>query len=60
MLDEPRCDLAVSQERQPQTMAADATQRTRYVSVLAVVATNLKDCPPFASLHRKGLTATYS
>ena len=41
-------------------MVANATWRTRYVSVLAVVATNLKDCPPFASLHRKGLTATYS
>jgi tetratricopeptide (TPR) repeat protein len=34
----------------------DAARSSGARVLLSTVATNLKDCPPFASLHRKGLT----
>ena len=37
-------------------MIVKAAQKVKTPVILSTVASNLKDCPPFASLHRKGIS----
>jgi tetratricopeptide (TPR) repeat protein len=54
--DDPRTSRVYEHYRRNLDDIVDAGRRAGVRLLLCTVATNLKDCPPFASLHRPGLT----
>jgi tetratricopeptide (TPR) repeat protein len=55
--DDPRLGLARQHFHRNLADMIEAARRVGAGVVLSTVATNLKDCPPFASVHQDGLTA---
>jgi tetratricopeptide (TPR) repeat protein len=55
--DDPRLPAVYDNYRRNLTDICGIARRARAAVVLSTVAVNLRDCPPFASLHRSDLTA---
>jgi tetratricopeptide (TPR) repeat protein len=55
--DDPRLEAVYENFRQNLSDVCQVARRAGAGVILSTVAVNLKDCPPFSSLHRSGLSA---